>query len=194
MSVSPAVAESSVPELPIDKISTYELGLEEAAAQAAQTLYTLRQRRFDLVTGEAGENVFGAGLQAALDELKRQEDEYIALFMGTRLTQQIVRKCEVVPEAGKNTVIACRFSETGGVLPDNDLSGRPILLEMTPEQKVQNTVLPRPGGRESRGMVFFRVADIVRCRLIDDATVLVDERLPIYQFGQVVEIPVSSLK
>jgi hypothetical protein len=182
------------PELPIDRLSASDPGLEAAAAQAAQTLFTLRRRRFDLVSGEAGENVFGAGLSAALDELKRQEEAYIALFMGTRTIERIVRSYEVVPEAGKNTVIVCRFSETGGLLPDSDLSGRPLLLEMTPEGKTQRTVLPRPGGRESRGSVFYRVADVVRCRLLDEMTVLADRRVPIYQFGEVVDIPVTSIK
>ncbi len=166
-------------------------GLKLSVSSLAETDL---KRRFDLVSGEAGENVFGAGLSAALDELKRQEDAYIALFMGTHTTEQIVRTYEVVPEAGKTTVIVCRFSETGGLLADSDLTGRPVLLEMTPEQKVQNTVLPRPGGRESRGSVFYRVADIARCRLLDEMNVLLDERVPIYQFGEVVDIPVTSIR
>jgi hypothetical protein len=191
---SPAADAADVWAVPVDKLSSADPGLEEAAAQAAQTLFTLRKRRFDLVSGEAGENVFGAGLAAALDELKRQEEAYVALFMGSRSVQQIVRSYEIVPEAGKNTVIVCRFSETGGLLADSDLSGRPVLLEMTPEQKVQRTVLPRPGGRENRGSVFYRVADIARCRLLDEMNVLLDERVPVYQFGQVVDIPVTSIR
>lgn len=188
--VSPVPAQG----LPIDRLSASDPGLESAAAQAAQMLFTLRQRRFDLVSGEAGENVFGAGLAAALDELARQEEAYIALFMGTRTVERIVRTFEVVPVAGMNTVIVCRFSETGGLLPDSDLSGRPVLLEMTPEGKVTSTVLPRPGGRESRGSVFYRVADKVRCRLLDEMTVLADRRVPIYQFGEVVDIPVTTIR
>jgi len=187
-------APAAASELPIDRLSTSDPGLESAAAQAAQMLFTLRQRRFDLVSGEAGENVFGSGLKAALAELARQEEAYIALFMGTRTVERLVRTFEVVPVKGTNTMIVCRFSETGGLLPDSDLSGRPVLLEMTPEGKVSSTVLPRPGGRESRGSVFYRVADMVRCRLLDEMTVLADRRVPIYQFGEVVDIPVTTIK
>lgn len=180
--------------VPVDKVETVELSLEEMAAEAAQTIFTLRKRRFDLITGEAGENVYGAGLQAAIDEMRRIEEEYLALFLGKRFTQQVVRKFQVLPEAGKNSVIVCRFSETGGLLPDNDLSGRPIVLELTPEKKAQNLTLPRPAGKDTRGMVHYRIADIVRCRVVDGKEVMISERIPVYQFGTIVEIPVTSLK
>lgn len=179
--------------VPIDKKETVELSLEDMAAEAANTIFTLRKRRFDLVTGEAGENVFGAGLQAAIDEMKRIEDEYIALFLGKRFIQPVVRKYEVVPEAGKNTVVVCRFSDSGGLLPDNDLSGRPIVLELTPEKKAQTTTVPRIG-KDPRGVVYYRVADIAQCRLVDGKQVIVSERIPVYQFGSVVEVPVTSVK
>ena len=178
----------------VDKMSMTESGLEEAAAEAARTLFTLRKRRFDLVSGEAGENVYGAGMEAALEEMKRLEEEYTALFMGKRTVRIETRTIQVVPEKGKNTLIVCRFTEAGGILPDNDLSGRPIVLELTPENKTASTALPRPAGRETRGMVYMRVADMVRCRLIDDKTVFLTERVPVYQFGETVEVPVTSLK
>ena len=180
--------------LQVDKMTMGDPSLEEAAAEAARTLFTLRKRRFDLVTGEAGENVYGAGMQAALDEMKRLEDEYTALFLGQRTVRLETKTFDVVPVAGRNTLIVCRFSETGGLLPDSDLSGRPIVLELTPENKTASSVFNRAVGRDARGTVFMRVADIVRCRLVDDKTVLGDERIPVYQFGQTVEVPVTSLK
>ena len=178
----------------VDKMSASEPALEEAAAQVARTLFTLRQRRFDLVTGEAGENVYGAGMQAALDEMKRLEDEYIALFLGKRTVVQEIKTVDAIPVAGRNTMIVCRFSESGGILPDNDLSGEPVVLELTPENKAAATVVNRGGSRDSRGTVYMRMADIARCRLMLDKTVFATERIPVYQFGQTVEVPVSSLK
>lgn len=177
----------------IDKVSLSEPALEEAAAEAARTLFTLRKRRFDLVTGEAGENVYGAGMQAALDEMKRMEEEYIALFLGKRTVRQETKTFEVVPESGKNTSIVCRFNETAGLLPAGDLTGRPIVIELTPENKAASMAGNR-AGKDSKNMVFMRVADVVRCRLVDDKTVLGEERIPIYQFGETIEVPVSALK
>ncbi|HAY31196.1 DUF4831 family protein, partial [Alistipes sp.] len=69
-------------KVPIDKQSTVEKSAESMAADAANMIFSLRRHRLDLVTGEAGENVFGGGLKAALDEISRLEQEYLALFLG----------------------------------------------------------------------------------------------------------------
>ena len=180
--------------LQIDKTNMSTPSLEEAAAEAARTLFTLRKRRFDLVTGEAGEQVYGEGMQAALNEMKRLEDEYTALFLGKRTVRRITKTFTVIPEAGKNRAIVCRFSDDGGLLPDSDLSGRPIVLELTPENKVGHSIANPASGRDSRGTVFMRIADMVRCQLTDDKTVLFNERIPVYQFGHTVEAPVTSSK
>lgn len=67
------------------------------AQDAANAIFSLRRHRIDLVTGEAGENVFGAGLKAALEEIDRLEQEYLSLFLGKQFRQRIVREFSVVP-------------------------------------------------------------------------------------------------
>ena len=59
--------------VPFDKRSLVDESLETAARNAANTLFAIRRHRMELITSEAGEHVFGAGLQAALAELDRQE-------------------------------------------------------------------------------------------------------------------------
>lgn len=186
-------SDTSFVKVSVDRRELIEKSAEEMAATAATTIFTLRKRRIELVTGEAGENVFGAGLQTAIAELNRLEQEYLALFLGKQYTVQEVRNFTVIPEMGKATAVVCRFSEAAGVVEAVDLSGRPIVLEFAPEGRAQRTALARRG-KDPRGTIFYRVADVVKCRLVDGKQVLMQERLPIYQFGQVVEIPVTSLK
>ena len=57
--------------VPFDKRSLVDESLETAARNAANTLFAIRRHRMELITSEAGEHVFGAGLQAALAELDR---------------------------------------------------------------------------------------------------------------------------
>lgn len=174
--------------LTADRMEAGNPALETAAETAARDLFTLRRRRFDLITGEAGENVYGAGLAAALAEMKRLEDEYTALFLGRRTLQTIVKTFTVVPRPGTTRVIVCRFSEEGGVLPTDDLSGRPIVLELAPEEaQAAAGVAGRAPGKDARTF-FTRVPDRVRCRVLDDKTVLADELIPVYQFGQTIEV------
>ena len=81
-----------------------------------------------------------------------------------------------------------------GLLSADDLSGRPVLLELAPENKAQSLAPERRASKDSRGTILYRVADMVNCRLMDGNREIAQSRLPLYQFGQVIELPVTSVK
>lgn len=179
-------------ELPVNRTSMVEKSTEQLAADAANAIFTLRKRRFDLVTGEMGEHVFGAGLPAALQEIDRLESEYLSLFIGKRYTQRIVRTYSVLPSE-KGTSIVCRFSPTKGLVPDSDLSGRPLVIEMTSEGAGET-------GSASRGTVGsakkgganlpYRIPAVQIVKLVDGTDELARERIPIFQMGTFASAPV----
>lgn len=179
-------------ELPVNRTSAVEKSTEQMAADAANAIFTLRKRRFDLVTGETGENVFGAGLSAALKEMDRIESEYLALFIGKRYTQRIVKTFSVLP-SDKGTAIVCRFSPTKGVVPDTDLSGRPIVIEMTAEAGASEggqSVNMGGGSRKGAVSVRYRVPAVQIVKLVDGNDELARERIPVFQMGRVTYAPV----
>lgn len=183
--------------IPIDKQEVVSRSLEEMAEQAAQTIFKLRKRRFELVTGETGENVFGAGLQAALNEMKRIEDEYVALFAGKQVVTIETRTFEVVPDGQKSNHVVCRFSPNKGVVEVSDLSGRPILLELKPEGKTSQMAEFTKSTKDSRTYIYHRIADAVEVKVVDNSGtrhVLCTERMPIYQFGKIIEVPIPNSK
>ena len=71
--------------LQTDRLDMTETDLQTAARNAAAAIFSLRKHRLDLISGEAGENVFGAGLPVALERLDRLEQEYLELFLGRRV-------------------------------------------------------------------------------------------------------------
>lgn len=186
-------ADTSFMRVPVSTMETVERTIEEQAEEAVEALFTLRRRRFDLVTGEMGEHVFGAGMEAALKEMERLENEYLALFFGKTFKQTIVKTYNVVPDAAQKTMIVCRFSASTGLMASNDLSGSPIVLEMTPEGKTTSSVMPT-SSRDDRGKVFMRVADVVNCRIADSNKTIAEQRVPIFQFGSTIEAPSTSLR
>lgn len=191
--VSYVTCDTAFLQVPVDKQSTMNKSLETLASEAAEMIFSLRRHRIDLVTGEAGENVFGGGLKAALDEIDRLEQEYLSLFLGKQYRQRVVEEFSVIPQAGENTVVVCRFSENGGLLPASDLSGRPITLELNPEGKTANS--PWVGQKSNaKGSIYYRIADMVNCRLTDGNREIAVERMPIYQYGVIVQMPVSAIK
>ena len=80
--MSHATSEDEFSRLQADKNDMTVLALEDAAREAANTIFSLRRHRIELITGEAGENVFGEGLKAALAEIERLEQSYLELFLG----------------------------------------------------------------------------------------------------------------
>ncbi|MDR2936069.1 MAG: DUF4831 family protein [Rikenellaceae bacterium] len=192
--VSNVSSDTSFLRMPFDKTQAAERSLEEQAADAANMIFRLRKARIELVTGEAGENVFGGGLKAALDEIGRLEEEYLALFVGKSFVKEVVREFDMIPQADKTTAIVCRFSSEKGLLPANDLSGNPIVLELTPENRTRNQQVVRKSSSPAKGAIAYPVADIVGCRLTDGAKEFAVARIPVYQFGTVVDIPVAAVK
>jgi hypothetical protein len=171
------------PKLLIDRMSNSEVSLEENARLAANRIFDIRKNRYELITGEAGENVFGAGLSAALKELDRLEEEYMSLFLGKQTNRTIRAEYKVVPAAGKETYIVCRFSNADGLLPQQDLSGQPIVLETIPLNNISTegfTVVEKPAKTDRQ----YRIADNASCRVVVDNTEITSEVFPIFQFGR----------
>lgn len=183
---------AGIVDFPVESVlrgDAVEKSVEQMAAEAASAVFKLRKRRFELITGDQGENVYGQGLPAALAEIDRLEAEYMSLFIGKRFVQNSSRRFVVVPtEVGKGRLTVCRFSDNGGVTSATDVSGRPLNLEFTPERAVSvaGGDVRRAGGR----VVQYRVPSMEVVRLMDDLELLDEVRMPMYQFGKLVDVPV----
>jgi DNA-binding FadR family transcriptional regulator len=178
--------------VPFDKRSLVDESLETAARNAANTLFAIRRHRMELITSEAGEHVFGAGLQAALAELDRQEQAYTELFLGKRVTTTSVERITVVPDAGKQKYILCRFSPDRGLLPGNDLTGDVVLLQLDKESDGSFTLTP--ASPKAVRTATYRVAADVVCTVYCGTEELTRATLPLFEFGRDVELALPSKK
>lgn len=176
----------------VDRMGIQDLSVEEAARNAANTIYSIRRHRLELITSEAGENVFGAGLAAALAELDRQEQAYTELFLGKQTLTTRTHRIRVRPVADKTQYMLCRFSETAGVVAENDLTGEIVLLQL--EKKGDCPVGIAPASPKESRTATFRVAADVECTLYFGAAELARTTLPIFAFGRNVEFPLPARK
>ncbi len=177
--------EKGFPKLAVDRKSNAQQSLEESARLAADEIFGIRKSRDELITGEAGENVFGAGLKYAIEELNRQEEEYLSLFLGRQVNSTVVKQYKITPSANKTNYIVCRFSNVDGPLPEDDLSGTPVVLET----KAMNTI--STDGlkiQEKPTKTVYRIADDAMCRIIFNNGEIASAVIPVYQFGQTVYI------
>jgi hypothetical protein len=173
-----------------DKFKTFE----EKAAEAAHDILKLRKRKALALAAKYDKlPPDGGAYKVMVDELDRIIDDYTALFTGKSYKAKHSYSFDVVPDSkGTKGLVAFRFSSTSGVLPENNVSGKPIMLELDP-----NTDLVRNGsqssspstGETSTNGVFYRIPGFAIARVLNGSEVLAQARLPIAQFGVVTHLP-----
>ena len=181
-----ADSEQTFATIQPDKSSTVALSLEDAAQQAANTIFSLRRHRMELITGEAGENVFGEGLKSALDEIARLEQAYLELFLGKRTTERVVRRFTVNPDPAKQQYVVCRLSSVDGLVSASDLTGDMVVLQINPAEQV--TLPVAEAGLKETSFVTAVVANQATCTIQVRGEEVAREVLPIFQFGRTVRI------
>lgn len=180
-----AVSDEGFARIQPDKTDMNVLALEDAARNAANVIFSLRRHRTELITGEAGEHVFGEGLPAALAEIDRMEQRYLELFLGKRIVTTATQRRVVYPTADKRQYIVARFSEAAGLLPESDLSGDMVLLRIEPSGDVPTGI---EADAKAREVVACRVADPSTCSVICGSREYVRAVLPIFEFGKTVNV------
>ena len=167
------------------------LALEDAPREAANTILSLRKHRLELITGEAGENVFGEGLKSALAEIERLEQSYLELFLGKRIVTTETRRYVVYPQADKKQYIVCRFSPAAGLLPESDLSGDMVLLQIEPSGNTSNAL---EASAKETNVVACRVADPSVCTVIAGGREYARAVLPLFEFGRTINVALPRRK
>ena len=171
---------------------------EKKAQEAAAMILSLRENRINIITGNTDATFSGDALRAAVEEIGRLEEEYMSLFTGSTATSLQQMSFDVVPESGKSEelTVAFRLSDTQGLLPPDDVSGRPIVMEITPEdnedvlytdQIIAEVEPSKARARHEaalRGNIFYRIPGICTIRVIDGQNLILKSRMPVYQKGR----------
>lgn len=163
----------------VDRLAADELTQEEAAKRAAERIFELRAARQDILLGEYGDGVYGAGLEAALREIERLEGEYLKLFYGTRtVTTTSHRYIMPVSADMPNNVIA-RFNSEEGLLAKDNVAGDIVMVSVTPSEMSYPASNPK-------GTVAYRYANNANVTVSFAQEVLARRVLPIFEFGETV--------
>jgi hypothetical protein len=179
----------------VQKSSSSLKSFEEKAAEAAHDILKLRKRKaLALAANYDKLPPDGKAYQVMVDELDKIIDDYVALFSGKSFTEKHEYVFEVVPE-GKDSkgFVAFRFSPSTGVLPENNVSGKPIMIELEANaaltQKSQSTAAVQAVGETATKGLFYRVPGFAVARVLNGSEVLAQSRISVAQFGVVTPIP-----
>ena len=182
--------ESGTERVAVRQSQTVERSLESKAEEVASQIFNLRAKRLNIITGDTDATFSGDAMRAAIEEINRLEDEYLALFFG-KVKEDVQRASfDVIPVKNneRQIYIAFRISELVGLLPAGNLSGRPIVLELITEAGSTEYSL---GGATTKDAVLYRKPVMVNARLMDGQELLLQSRLPIYQLGTLLSFPIN---
>lgn len=165
--------------------------LEQRAKEAAEMIFDLRKKRVQIVTGDTDATYSGEAMGAALAEIAALEKEYMSMFIGYSDFQTQKLKCDVVPEKNRKsqTYVAFRISDADGIVSADNMSGKPYLIELTPQP-----VSPATGrGTAAKGAVaMYRIPAICNVKLTDGVNPILQDRIAVYQLGVESYFPISS--
>lgn len=173
-----------------DKMKSFE----EKAAEAAHDIMKLRKRKALVLAANYDKlPPDGKAYQVMVDELDKIISDYESLFIGKSYKTTHKYVFEVVPDTkGSKALVAFRFSPSAGILPESNVSGKPVMLELD-----SNAELVRMGeqvsapvaGETSTGGLFYRIPGVVIARLLNGSEVLAQARLSMAQYGVVTPLP-----
>jgi hypothetical protein len=186
------ITDSSFVKIPILRKQKEAKTLEQKAEEASNLIIKIRKRRLKLVTGEYTVFPEGIALKTALEELDRTESEYIALFTGKIYTEKYTRSSFIVPSGVSEKIEFLRFSPSKGIISLESAEGKPVSIEITPE----NVTIPEVDGSAegSKNTLFFRAPLNSFVRVTSSGDLLYDGRISIFQAGMILSLPVSGKK
>ncbi|MBK5203282.1 MAG: DUF4831 family protein [Prolixibacteraceae bacterium] len=170
--------------------------MQEKVKDAAKTIIKLRNRRFKLLTGDEEKKLpDGESYGVMVDQLKKLEKEYVALFVGKSFFKTFEYTFDYIP--GNNTVsgnVIFRFSESGGVLPSNDMSGKPVTIDVKKDDNLfsaqSNGTSGLSGGVNT---IYYRLPGKAEVKLSLGIRLLATSSIEVAQFGTVAPVPEGLL-
>ena len=153
----------------------------------------LRKQRLQIVTGDTDATYSGEAMGAAIAEITRLEEEYMMLFTGYSESQTQKMKFEVVPQSENpaQLYVAFRLSETAGLVPADDLTGRPVIMEIAAQQFEVPEVVIEDSKKVTPVLAYYRIPAVCTVKLMDGANLLLQARVPVYQLGQETSMPIN---
>ena len=184
-------SEDEFAKISQDLMSASTISPDEAAAQAAQAIFSIRKSRNDLITGEAGENVFGAGLKDALEALDAREQALMELFFGKKVITTSTHRILCPIEEGVMEYPIAKFSSSKGVMHTSASEGDVVKLTLANAKSPKLSNIPEADPRDKTTLQ-------VRLAAQTDCAIMVGDKqqcfvsLPVFELGRTVNIANSG--
>ena len=170
-----------------------EKSTEDKAKEIADKIFEIRENKYKILVGDTDATYSGEAMKATIDALNKLEQDYLTLFTGVSEYSSQSASFEVIPTAKNNqTYVAFRLSDEEGLVPADNVSGKPYFVQLT----VENVAPAPPVDSKNKPVqvVNYRIPAVCGVRLTDGISTLLQTRVPVYQLGIVAAYPVYKTK
>ena len=166
---------------------------EVKAKEVADKIFEIRENKYKILVGDTDATYSGEAMKATIDALNKLEQDYLTLFTGYSEYGSQSASFEVIPAARMNqTYVAFRLSDEDGLVPADNVSGKPYFVQLTVEE-----VAPAPAvdnKSKPQQVINYRIPAVCAVRLTDGIATLLQTRVPVYQLGIVASYPIYKTK
>jgi len=173
----------------IQQSQVVEKSVERKAQDIADIIFKLREQRMNIICGNTDATYSGNAMAAAIEEMHNLESDYMSLFLGKTESATQKMSFDVTPDAktAGQLYVAFRISDSKGLTLSDDVSGRPIALEISlPKFAETPSFVNTTKSKKSKDgiSINYRVPSICLIKVIDGQDILLQNRVPLYQFGK----------
>ena len=169
----------------------------QLAREAADKIEEIRKAKFYLISGDVEMASNPETFNAMYQKLDEMEAQYMSLFMGSRVTNTVVRSVYVIPAKDVPTQTIAKFSESEGLVAGTGGSGSPITVQTLPLNVTAAINAPSQSAVESmsyENKVFYRVPEMANVKVTFRNGTIIEERLPVNQLGALLMAPLTNTR
>ncbi|MGQ9846638.1 MAG: DUF4831 family protein [Bacteroidales bacterium] len=180
----------------VPKKSIDTLKLEDKAKEAAQHIFDIRSRLFDLLTGDIETLPQGEAAKTIVEYLKSEEQEYLSLFLGKTYTTTIHFDFEVIPKLNNNKYILAYFDPNKGIVntPSKNTKTISIILNTYDSFKPFTLAQLKYQKAQKKNTFPYLMPVLTKVSVMLNDEIVFTKDIPIYQFGKTMEVPICFLK
>jgi hypothetical protein len=187
------LTDSTFIKVPVLKEQLIVRTIDEKAQEAADLIFKLRKRRFHMISANYDIMPQGVAMEHALKELDELEAEYLSLFIGKQYTGHETLTFYHTPDPAVESgqVDLFQLSRSNGIVSSRTSDSETVSLSILSESKtavLKDFNGSKPGSVLSNAL-YYRVPDMADVKLYRGTKILIHDRIPVYQFGAVLNLP-----
>ncbi len=176
-----------------------EKTLEEKAKEAADFIMKVKERRFDIITGDQEVAYSKATISLMNEELEKLEKEYMMLFTGITEKETFQYRYTYIPEPQiyNASIPLFKFSKAAGVVDESFHGGKMVYIHV---KRAKNTMTlgnfikdNKDDDSKTTGF-YYRIPEYAKFSIIKGAEQIAEASFLISQFGVVASLPAEDVK